>query len=57
MSKLRRTIGKKATKATVSHSVHGVAAKAKRKPLRAVTLLGLGGAIGAGLGWTLARKA
>lgn len=46
MATLGRIIGKKATKATVRHSVRGVAAKAQRKPLRSASLLGIGGLLG-----------
>jgi hypothetical protein len=56
MTPLGRTIGKKATKATVRHSVRGVASKAQRKPLRSATLLSLGGAFGAMAGWLAGRK-
>ena len=55
MSTVTRIIGKKAAKATVRHSAHGVAAKAKRQPLRSVTLIGLGAAFGAGVGWLAGR--
>jgi hypothetical protein len=57
MSKLRKTVGKRAAKATFRHSVHGVRAKAQRQPLRSATLLGAGGAIGAAAGWLAGRKA
>ncbi|MBV9802717.1 MAG: hypothetical protein JO130_05985 [Solirubrobacterales bacterium] len=56
MTPLGRTIGKKATKATVRHSVRGVVSKAQRKPLRSATLLSLGGAFGAMAGWLAGRK-
>jgi hypothetical protein len=56
MATLTRTLGKKATKATVRHSVRGVASKAQRKPLRSVTLLSVGGLMGAAAGWLAARK-
>ena len=56
MRPLGRSIGKKATKATVRHSVRGVASKAQRKPLRSATLLSLGGAFGAAAGWFAGRK-
>jgi hypothetical protein len=55
MSTLARIIGKKAAKATVRHSAHGVAAKARRQPLRSATLIGLGAAVGAGVGWFAGR--
>ena len=54
---LTRMIGRKAAKATVKHSAHGVAAKAQRKPLRSATLLTLGALLGSGAGWMAARKA
>jgi hypothetical protein len=56
MATLTRTLGKKATKATVRHSVRGVASKAQRKPLRSVTLLSAGGLMGAAAGWLAGRK-
>lgn len=51
-----KTVGRKAAKATFRHSVHGFASKAKRKPLRSVSLLSAGGAIGALAGWFAGRK-
>jgi hypothetical protein len=56
MKSLGRTIGKKATKATVRHSVRGVASKAQRKPMRSATLLSVGGLLGATAGWLAGRK-
>jgi ABC-type xylose transport system permease subunit len=56
MGSLARTIGIKAAKATVRHSVRGTASKAKRQPLRSVTLLALGGLFGATAGWLAGRK-
>jgi hypothetical protein len=56
MPKLGRTVGKKATKATVKHSARGLSSKAKRQPLRSVSLLSVGGAVGATLGWLAGRK-
>jgi hypothetical protein len=56
MKSLGRTIGKKATKATVRHSVRGVAAKAQRRPMRSATLLTVGGMLGAAAGWLAGRK-
>ena len=57
MSKLGNTLGKKAAKATLRHSVRGFASKAQRQPLRSVTLLSLGGALGAVGGWLAGRRA
>jgi len=60
MTSLGRSIGKKATKATLRHSVRGVASKAQRKPLRSATLLSVGGVFGgvfgAAAGWVAGRK-
>jgi hypothetical protein len=56
MPNLSRTIGRKATRATVRHSVRGFASKAQRKPLRSVSLLSAGGVLGAAAGWVAGRK-
>ena len=56
MRSLGLAIGKKATKATVRHSVRGVASKAQRKPMRSATLLGMGGMLGAMAGLLAGRK-
>ncbi len=53
---LGKTIGRKAAKATVRHSVRSFAAKAQRRPLRSASLLTAGGLIGAAAGWFAARK-
>ncbi len=53
---LGKTIGRKAAKATVRHSVRGFASKAQRRPLRSVSLLSAGGLIGVAAGWVAARK-
>lgn len=55
MSRLKRMIGIKAAKATAKHSAHGLSAKAQRRPLRSVSLLGAGVAIGFGAGWAAGR--
>jgi hypothetical protein len=51
-----KTVGRKAAKATLRHSVRGFASKAQRKPLRSASLLSAGGVIGAAAGWFAARK-
>jgi hypothetical protein len=56
MAKLGSMVGKKAAKATAKHSVRGVVSKAQRKPLRSVSLLGVGGIIGVTAGWFAGRK-
>ncbi len=55
MSKLKRIIGIKATKAVAKHSAHGLSEKAQRKPLRSASLLGAGIALGLAAGWAAGR--
>jgi hypothetical protein len=55
-AKAGSSLGKKAAKATVRHSVRGVASKAQRKPLRSVTLLTIGWVLGVTSGWLVSRK-
>ncbi|HVD86211.1 MAG TPA: hypothetical protein VNB59_02280 [Solirubrobacterales bacterium] len=57
MSSIKKTLARKAAKSTVKHSARGTASKLKRDPVRAVTLLGVGGAIGALGGWIVGRTA
>ncbi|HEU5251789.1 MAG TPA: hypothetical protein VFU16_00505 [Solirubrobacterales bacterium] len=57
MSPIKSTLARKAVKATARHSARGAASKLKRDPLRAATLLGLGGAVGATAGWIAGRSA
>jgi hypothetical protein len=52
-----KTVGRKAAKVTWRHTVHGFAAKAKRQPLRSVSLLSAGGVVGAAVGFFAGRKA
>ena len=56
MSRLKRTIGIKATKTAAKHSAHGVADKAQRRPLRSATLLGAGILVGLGAGFAAGRR-
>ena len=60
MTRLRRTLerkaAKKAAKALVRHSAHGVVAKVERKPLRTASLLVTGLLVGSGAGWLAGRK-
>lgn len=55
-SSLKSTLVRRAAKAGVKHTAHGTASKLKRRPLRAGTLLAIGGAIGALAGWMAARS-
>lgn len=54
---IKNTVARKAAKTAVKHTAHGTASKLKRDPMRAVTLLGLGGLVGALAGWLAARNA
>ena len=56
MARSARTVGMKAAKATARHSVRGAVSKARRKPLRSATLLGVGVMAGATAGWFAARR-
>jgi hypothetical protein len=51
----KSTVVRKAAKATAQHTAHGTASRLKRDPMRAGTLLALGAACGALLGWLAAR--
>ncbi|MGN6215686.1 MAG: hypothetical protein ACTHN7_01840 [Solirubrobacterales bacterium] len=57
MAKIKKTLARQAVKATARHTARGTASKAKRDPLRTVTLLSLGGAVGALVGWIAGRSA
>jgi hypothetical protein len=57
MSAIKKTVTRKAAKAAAKHTAHGTASKLKRDPVRAATLLGLGGALGAVAGWLAGRSA
>jgi hypothetical protein len=48
-------IGVKTAKATARHSAHGLVSKAQRKPLRSVSLLSVGLAVGLGAGFAAGR--
>lgn len=56
-ARLGRKAAKKAAKMTVKHAAHGTATKAKRRPLRSVTLLGLGAFLGGAVSFAVARRA
>jgi hypothetical protein len=57
MSAIKKNLARKAAKTTAKHSARGAASKFRRNPVRAMTLLGLGGAIGAVAGWIAGRSA
>jgi hypothetical protein len=52
---IKKAVARKAVKSTAKHSAYGTASKLKREPLRATTLLGLGGLLGGVAGWLAAR--
>jgi F0F1-type ATP synthase assembly protein I len=53
---LKSRFVRKAAKTGAKHTAHGAASKLKRKPLRASTLLLVGGVVGAVAGWLVARN-
>lgn len=57
MPAIKKSVARKAAKAAAKHTARGTASKLRRDPMRAVTLLGLGGAIGAVVGWVAGRSA
>lgn len=57
MPSIKKAVAKKAAKTAAKHTAHGTASKLRRDPMRAVTLLGLGGLLGAAAGWLAARTA
>ncbi len=52
---IKAKLARKAVKTTAKHTAHGTASKLKRNPARAVTLLGLGAAIGGFTAWLIGR--
>jgi hypothetical protein len=57
MPSIKKTLTRQAVKTTARHSARGTASKLRRDPVRAVTLLSLGGALGALAGWVAGRSA
>jgi hypothetical protein len=57
MSAIKKSLARKAARAAARHTAHGTASKLRRDPVRAATLLGLGGAVGAVAGWIAGRSA
>ena len=56
MSRVKRMVGRKAAKAMVEHSAHGVAAKVRRRPMRSASLLAVGAAAGSAAGFIAGRR-
>jgi hypothetical protein len=57
MPAIKKSLARKAAKTAVKHTAHGTVSKLRRDPMRAATLLGLGGAVGAVAGWMAGRSA
>jgi hypothetical protein len=55
MPSIKKKVARKAVKSTAKHTAHGSLAKLKRDPMRATTLLALGGLAGGLGGWLLGR--
>ena len=53
MPSLKKNLARKAVRSTAKHTAHGTASKLRRSPVRAATLLGVGGAVGFLAGWLL----
>lgn len=54
---VKSTLGRKAATSVVKHTAHGTVSKARREPIRAAKLLGLGAALGALAGFLAGRAA
>ena len=57
MPSIKKAVARKAAKSAAKHTAHGTVSKLRRDPVRAVTLLGLGGLLGATAGWLAGRTA
>ena len=53
---LKSTLGRKAATSVVRHTVHGTVSKARRDPVRASRLIGLGAVLGAVSGFLVGRR-
>ncbi len=53
---VKTKLARKAVTTTAKHTAHGALAKIERKPFRSVTLLAIGAAIGALVGWRVGRS-
>lgn len=53
---VKTKLARQAVKTTAKHTAHGAASKAVRKPLRSITLLAIGAAIGGLAGWRVGRS-
>jgi hypothetical protein len=53
---VKTKLARQAVKTTAKHTAHGTASKFTRKPFRSVTLLAIGAALGALVGWRIGRS-
>jgi membrane protein YqaA with SNARE-associated domain len=53
---VKTKLARQAVMTTAKHTAHGAASKAARKPLRSVTLLTVGAALGVVVGWLIGRS-
>ncbi|MEV4420192.1 BON domain-containing protein [Patulibacter sp. NPDC049589] len=56
-SYVTKKAARKAAKMTVKHAAHGTASKVKRRPIRSVTLIGVGAFLGGAVSFVIARGA
>jgi hypothetical protein len=55
MASIKKSVTRKAVALTAKHSARGATSKLKRDRVRSLTLLGVGGTVGALAGWAAAR--
>jgi hypothetical protein len=53
---VKTKLARRAVKTTAKHTAFGTLSKIERKPFRSVTLLAIGAAIGALVGWRIGRS-
>jgi hypothetical protein len=53
---VKTKLARQAVKTTAKHTTRGAASKIARKPMRSITLLAIGAALGALVGWLIGRS-
>jgi hypothetical protein len=53
---VKTKLARQAVKTTAKHTTRGAASKIARKPLRSITLLAIGAALGGLVGWLIGRS-
>lgn len=56
MAKFKRRLERRAARAAVRHSAHGVSAKVHRKPFRSTSLIIFGGIVGGAAAFVAGRR-